>query len=295
MAKKFYIDGTAGSMSITNPAVPAAITNPEANLASVNFHSSLPYLKFQGFTYNNISNVIWVEVIPEVVTWPNGGCDCFTEDSLVTMSDGTTKNIVDIAPGEKVLSINGTINTVTFIEKVPAKTWEYLYSPNNKYKPFATLNHPIYINKQLHAVDPSAIHELYPWLGEVSPLDNYNLAPTNTEKFVYNLWVSGDSTYIVNSFGTHCIMHHGHFLTDAYERGRATQDEILLILKGFTDGGIYIQYGAYLINKFLWQLNIDILNKYLIYKLKHPNNLVKSSVLWLCGIIGKLFHKVKKK
>lgn len=44
MAKKFYADGVTGRVAIFDPAVPAALTNPRANLGAVYFHSDLDYV-----------------------------------------------------------------------------------------------------------------------------------------------------------------------------------------------------------------------------------------------------------
>jgi hypothetical protein len=35
---------------------------------------------------------------------------------------------------------------------------------------------------------------------------------------VYNLWVTGDGTYIVNGYGTHSIMFDGGWMRLAYEQ-----------------------------------------------------------------------------
>ena len=41
------------------------------------------------------------------------------------------------------------------------------------------------------------------------PVRDANVEPIKGEEEFYNLWVTGDGTYIVNGYGTHSIMYDG--------------------------------------------------------------------------------------
>lgn len=288
MAKTFYVDGTAGVVAIGNSTtITSAIANPSNYLTDLNFHSSLNYLQVKSKIV--LTSASFAGFAQEYIYWDDGGCDCFTPDSLVTLPDGSTKPIIEINVGDKILGTAGTINTVTFIEKVPDSLWKFLYSPDPKLKPFATVNHPIYINNVLVAVDPVAVWDLYPWLGKPEQLLGYKLAPA-TGNFVYNLWLTGDGTYTVNGYKTTSIMFTGDFLARSFSKNWLTQQEVVGILTYFTSLGKHTQYGAYLINKTLMYVKINFLHKFIALQLRKEKSLIKSAVALIAKALGRIFH-----
>ena len=195
------------------------------------------------------------------------GDDCFTPDTIVSMSDGTTKRIVDVQLGEYVFNYNKTsLNKVMFIEIVFDTHWKTLFTPSNEFPPFATDNHPLYINETLSALDPDDSYRMYPWLGKMNKIDATKIIPATGNK-VYNLWVDGDNTYIVNGFGTVSGIGDGGFIRHLVEDGLLSYDDAMDLLNRLTPSGIadtLILHGAYLANIGLGKLHNKTLNKFLV-------------------------------
>lgn len=202
-----------------------------------------------------------------------GGDGCFIRGTQVTMADFTTKSIEDVQIGEYVIGVTGVANKVTFVEKPSTKRSPLLkniYAPDGQ-QPFATMNHPMWVDGQLSAVNPSLVNFFYPWLANVSPvakLENYILGQTDDD-FVYNLWVEGDGTYMVNGYATHSILYDGGFLKNAFVEGLMTSDQISymihqhLKLFGTDDNSKYSSpaYGGYIFNKYVGKWNNKYFNK----------------------------------
>jgi hypothetical protein len=145
----------------------------------------------------------------------------------VTLADGTQCRIADVRTGDKVMAADGVrVNTVMFVERLAATHWSHLYSPDPHVAPFATVNHPLVVDGELVSPHPQNVKEFYPWLKRVRKLDGVAYART-TEDTVYNLWVTGDGTYRVNGFGTHCIAGTGGLLRRLHDCGELTYDEVL--------------------------------------------------------------------
>jgi hypothetical protein len=158
-----------------------------------------------------------------------GGGICFVGDALVTLSDNSVIPINMLKVGDKVFNFDKTlVNTITFIEQGSALDYEYLYAPY-KEKPFATVNHPLYINGKLSSIDPTQTSFFYPWLEQAEKLEDYTVEAA-TDKPVYNLWVDGDGTYIVNNYGTTSIIGDGGLLRLASEAGYITKERVTEIL-----------------------------------------------------------------
>lgn len=178
-----------------------------------------------------------------------GGGDCFTADTAVSMADGTTKQIADVQIGDKVLARDGvTVNTVRFVEIVSNSFWDTLYTPTNKYRPFATLNHPLYVDNKLTTYsDVSKVSWLYPWLDiehEATPVESTPLG----SQTVYNLWVDNDGTYIVNGYGTTSIVGDGGWLALAGNRGWFTQDQLQEFFVAAAKRSSLTRYGCHVTN-----------------------------------------------
>ena len=193
-----------------------------------------------------------------------GAGACFTYNTLVEMADGTTKNISEVVIGDRVYNRNKTtINTVTFVEYSDGEF--DLYTPLAKIKPFATTDHPIYIDDDLYSVNPDAVFEVYPWLGKTQQLKVAKL--TKSKKItVYNLWVDGDQTYMVNGYGTTTIIGDGGLMKNAYDLNIITHDQVMSMMSYFfkEGNGKNLSYGAYLANKYIGKLNSNIITKIII-------------------------------
>lgn len=297
--KTLFINGENGHAVIVdsfwNEGTPREIssypiTNAYPYFRSTNFHSAYPYLQLKGYLY--AASASFPQVNAETISWSDGGCDCFSANTLISMADGTNKKICDVQVGEKVLGVSGSINTVTFIEKVLDSAWGYLYSPDPKYKPFITVNHPIYTNGKLSGINPQSIQDMYPWLGSIEKLEVFDIVPA-TGSLVYNLWVTGDGTYTANGYGTHSILYAGGFLSVAFKRGWLTQTQVTDILIYFTNKGAHTQYGAYLINKVLKYIKPEILLKPIATSLVKETGVAKGIVASTGRILGKLLHPNK--
>jgi hypothetical protein len=221
---------------------------------------------------------------------PSDGGDCFTADSLVTMAGGHSIKISEVQVGDFVLaSDKKTLNKIMFIEVIEDTVWDFLYSPDDEHEPFATINHPLYINGIMHSPDPDATANLYPWLEKCAKFDKVRLKPAKGE-LVYNLWVDGDHTYIVNGYTTHSIMDDGGFLAKAWNYGLLSHKQVMDIMFEFTTSGNDIQYGAYLLNKLVGMSDSHAVIKYFSKVMSADNSyLPKRMLLLAMRITSKLF------
>ena len=222
-----------------------------------------------------------------------GGGDCFTSDTVILMSDGTTKLISNVQIGEYVFNYNKTsVNKVTFIESVLDTHWKSLFTPTDKFPPFVTNNHPLYINDTLSALDPDESYRMYPWMGKMDKIDAAEIIPA-TGKIVYNLWVDGDGTYTVNGFGTSCVLGDGGFLRHLVEDGLLSHREAMDVLTKLTPSDTTdtnILHGAYLANIGLGKLHNKTLNKFLVNIRSKTSNRrpIIAIVLKLIGLVASI-------
>ena len=218
-----------------------------------------------------------------------GGGPCFSADTRVLMwpaptvsfGDLVERPISEIKVGDYVINKDRTSkNKVTFIEEHnPSLKDPDLYSPKENIPPFATTNHPLFVDGEWVAVDV----DLYPWLGKQRPLRDANIEETGNRK-LYNLWLSGDGTYNVNGFGTHSIMFDGGFMKNCFAQGLLTHDEVMSLMRSYTYGETDLVTGAFLLNKLLGKVNLKVLNKFVIYCLR-GNDTSKRK---------KIIHKIMK-
>lgn len=180
---------------------------------------------------------------------------CFTEDTFISMADGSTKKIKDIVVGDLVFNKDKTqVNKVLYVEKDKDINFGGLYSPSKKYKPFATMNHPLYIEGVLSCPNPEDNYKWYPWLGKNNKLEPALTSdPKDIE--VYNLWVDGDNTFVVNEFGTHSIIENVDMLVKNYHEGKITYEQVKFIQSAFSDEENKI-YGGILILKLCKKLGL---------------------------------------
>lgn len=186
---------------------------------------------------------------------------CFTKDSKISMADGTVKPICEVNVGDLVLNYNKTsINRVTYIEKTTDLAFGHLFSVTKDEEPFATVNHPLYINGKLSTVYPDKTYEYYPWLGKLESLNPDRIIPANGQD-VYNLLTTGDGTYIVNGYGTISIQGDGGWGRLLVEQGITSPERLNEVLLECATESKEISYGAYVCNKALGKLDIKFINK----------------------------------
>ena len=236
------------------------------------------------------------DIIPLLLLVAFGVGECFTAGTQVLMADGSTKNIEDVEVGDRVYNHDRSqINTVKFLERSLDSNWGELYSPSPDFEPFVTINHPLYINGQLSAVDPENHFDLYPWLGQAAKIANPTVIPPKGE-IVYNLWIDGDHTYVVNGYGTTSIIDDGAFMRQACEYGYTTHAETLGILRTHSNNGRPLRVGSYYVNHVLGLLDFKPLTKFIAKTLIGPETLSKRTLfaaLRLVGLIAGLIHKIK--
>ena len=192
---------------------------------------------------------------------------CFVGATRVVMRSPTTilsddssteetKPISEVLVGDYVMNKDKTeANKVVFVEKRSASDKE-LYAPKPDEKPFATKNHMLYVDgKWVHADG-----DQYPWLEECELVSNVVVEPGG-EQVVYNLWVTGDGSYIVNGYGTHSIMFDGGFMKNAHDQGLLGYDDVLLLMEEFTEQKPDLLYGSFLVNRLLGKVNVKLLNR----------------------------------
>jgi len=191
---------------------------------------------------------------------------CFVGATRVVMRSPTTilsdssteetKPISEVLVGDYVMNKDKTeSNKVVFVEKRSASDKE-LYAPKPDEKPFATKNHMLYVDgKWVHADG-----DQYPWLEECELVSNVVVEPGG-EQVLYNLWVTGDGSYIVNGYGTHSIMFDGGFMKNAHDQGLLGYDDVLLLMEEFTKQKSDLLYGSFLVNRLLGKVNVKLLNR----------------------------------
>ena len=223
-----------------------------------------------------------------------GGGDCFLGESLVTMSDGTQRRIDQIKDGDYVFNMSRTqINKVLFIEKIIDKyNWQQLYTPSSEFEPFATPNHPLFVDGEWVAMEQG----LYPWLEDVNPVKNPITRKVKGD-LVYNLWITGDGTYIINGFGTTSIMMNGGIMRVAYQYGYLTQDYIMKLMREFTIQGTEMTHGAYIFNNLFGHITHKPLVKVIVNTIKRERSfLPRKAMIFLMKVFGKtatLYNKLK--
>ena len=214
---------------------------------------------------------------------------CFTGDSLISMADGTFKPIKDVQVGDLVFNRHKTAsNRVTFVEKTTDDRFGYLYSISVDEEPFITVNHPMYIDDELSSVYPERTYNAYPWLGMTKQLIPDRMVPA-TGQDVYNLWVTGDGTFIVNGYGTTSIMGDGGWARLLADQGISTPERVSEVLQEMATSGKEVSYGAYLCNKVLGKLDIKIVNKVLGKVMDSKENTrSRRAIKYMFKLVGKV-------
>ena len=185
---------------------------------------------------------------------------CFVGTTLVTMSDSTSKPICDVEIGDRVFNFDGTqINQVLFVEKQIDSSFGFLYSPDSTHAPFATANHPLYINGRLSSLDPEKTSNIYPWIGQTELLETTNMVPADGST-VYNLWTDGDHTFIVNGYGTTTLAGDGGVLRLIVEQGLIPASRASELIEKFHGLNKHTVYGLYVLSQLLGKIDIKLIN-----------------------------------
>lgn len=147
-----------------------------------------------------------------------GGC-CFTSETLVTMSDGSFKEIGQISAGDRVLDPDGGYNTVKSVE-IP-KLGDRMLWAINKGEGFVTDEHPLMVVGKgwacfnphswanEHVIDGKRVTEEIE-VGDVLITENGNVTvssiqmyPNDENMLVYNLLLDGSHMYYANGYLAH--------------------------------------------------------------------------------------------
>ena len=219
---------------------------------------------------------------------------CFTPDTLIDMADSTQKFIKDIKIGDLVWNYNKTqINKVTLIETRNSCPGVQFWSPDKNTIPFATTNHPLFINDKLSIANPEAIYNVEPWFGKLGQAPEYYLADLNIPR-VYNFYTNGDFTYRANGYGTTTMLFEPNALAIILELGMATFEDIVSYTDMFSNHASKYQeaiYGGYLLNK--WVTKIDTKLVYWISSKFYKSPLAIKLCFYVTYLIGYVAHKLK--
>ena len=150
---------------------------------------------------------------------------CFTADTLILMSDGSYKKIVDIEVEDIVVGLNGN-NTVLKLD--PTKLGHRLLYGFNDMKPFFTSEHPFFTEQGWKSIDPQATIdekvEDFETLDDIGKLEigdvilgkekieikDIHFWKDDDDLDLYNFNVDNDNTYTANDF----VVHNKCFVGD---------------------------------------------------------------------------------
>ena len=146
-------------------------------------------------------------------------CCCFVAGTQITMADGSTKSIEDVAIGDQVIGRDGAINTVLeFLRPTLGETGATLIAFNSG-APFMASDHPVYIKGQgWKSFDPAMTYSKYSMtvgryqVGdvietlngagvEILSIEEYN--DQDPDQTIYNFVLDGNHTYIADNLVVH--------------------------------------------------------------------------------------------
>ena len=286
-------------MTVTQLEVGDKIINADGStheVHSIEFREDDPELQLYNFKLNdNRTYHVKLKGADESYLVHNKG-GCFIGNTLVTMFDGSTKQICDVKIGDLVYNHNQTkINRVLFVETQVDKSFGFVYSPDQQHEPFATANHPLYINGRLSSLAPEKIYNSYPWLGQTELIETTNTAPANGS-VVYNLWTDGDHTFTVNGYGTTTIVADGGVLRLMIEQGLIPSNRASDLLVSFDGLGKHTAYGLYVLSNLLGKVNIGFVNKLVAWVFADDSKLVAQKVFYsVAQIVGGAICLVKRR
>ena len=112
-------------------------------------------------------------------------------------------------------------------------------------------------------------HDHYPWLDHLSVenVPESHVIHSIGERDLYNLWVTGDGTYIVNGYGTHSIMFDGGWMRNSYDQGLLKYEDVMNLMHEYAENKKDLLYGSFLVNRLLGKVNVKLLNRLWVYML----------------------------
>lgn len=146
-------------------------------------------------------------------------CCCFVAGTLITMADGSCKNIEDVALGEIVVGKDGAHNRVLeFLRPTLGETGASLMAFNGS-KPFMASDHPVWVRGQgWRSWDPAMTFSKYSMtvsqyqVGDViETADGSGFEIVSIEEYtdqdpdqtIYNFVLDGNNTYIADNLVVH--------------------------------------------------------------------------------------------
>lgn len=146
-------------------------------------------------------------------------CCCFVAGTQITMADGSTKSIEDVAIGEIVVGKDDAHNTVLeFLRPTLGETGATLMAFNGG-KPFMASDHPVWIRGQgWKSYDPAMTYSKYSMtvdqyqvgdivetqdgVGfEIHSIEEYS--DQDPDQIIYNFTLDGNNTYIADNLVVH--------------------------------------------------------------------------------------------
>ncbi len=285
-------------MNVQQLAIGDKIINADGStheVYAIEFQEDDPELQLYNFKLkNNRTYHVKLKGSDESYLVHNKGA-CFVGTTLVTMSDGTSKPICDVKIGDRVFNFDGTqINQVLFVEQQVDNSFGFLYSPDQQHKPFATANHPLYINGQLSSLDPEKTSNIYPWIGQTDLLETTNMVPADGST-VYNLWTDGDHTFIVNGYGTTTLAGDGGVLRLIVEQGLIPASRASELIEKFHGLNKHTVYGLYVLSQVLGKIDIKLINKLIAWVFADDSRPVAQKVFYrIARAVGSAICLIKK-
>jgi hypothetical protein len=221
-----------------------------------------------------------------------GGGGCFTGETLVTMANGKKKAISEIVVGDLVKgTTKDAFNEVLYVESLENNMWN-LYSPNETFIPFATINHPFYINGVLTLPKELMGKINYSWLGNIQYEAFGNVQELNKSRCrVYNLWLDGDGTYLVNGLPTTSILLDTKFLRNIIKYEHVTHDQCMEIINA-VQSDINLLNGSYAVSRILGKLNLRFIDRTVACTF-NDGKISKKILFGFLKIVGSLVIKKK--
>lgn len=290
----------SGSTSVTTTAPPPPPPTPSDTTIS----SDGPTVTTETLSFDDGSTLSITTVDGQIssITSTNstdgsaGSPECFKQGTLISMFDGTFKQIEHIQVGDRVLSADGSrVNSVKYIEHSAdsGTRYKYFYAPKG-IEPFATTNHPILIKNRWVSADYKNSQKLYPWI-ETQELTEFDLKSTENQ-IVWNLWVDGDHTYQVNGFGTNSLVDDGGWLRISVEQGYMTKDQITEITHRVSQSSSIVAYGSLIWSNLIGYLDWSWLTKYVADMMLGKRSRIPMNIaIFLAGVPMVWLSKIKQK